>query len=173
MTFLTDLQNNPQSKFQLIPSAVAAPGSCVTCGTAEGPFIDFGFLAEFYGAVVFCILCAQDCGRAAGLVDLVEDKSVIELPNWIPSILNDYEADVNAAMAKLRNCFDVGSISVLPSVEDNGESEAESTESEFTNSEELGTFDSDSESSGVEGPTGVSSNSSDDELFRESGNNQS
>lgn len=167
------LQNNPQSRFQLLPSAVAAPGSCVTCGTAEGPFIDFGFLAEFYGVVLFCVPCAQDCGRSAGLVDPVEYKPVTALPNWVPSILNDYEADVNAAMVKLRSCFDVDSPSVLPSVEINGESETESEESESTNSEEFGTFDSDSESSGSEGSIGVPSDSSNNGLFRESGSNQS
>jgi hypothetical protein len=154
------LQNNPQSRFQLIQTPILAPGSCVTCGGSQGPFIDFGFLSEFYGAVIFCVSCARDCGRSAGLIDrptVVE--SAAALPNWVPSILNDYEADVNAAMAKLRNCFNADATSVLPSVEINGESEEESGESESSDSKELRVASSNSKSISSEGSDGVSSTS--------------
>lgn len=49
------MSRNTLSKFNIIQgSPPALPGCCISCGTTQGPFIDWGMQLEGYGAVYLC-----------------------------------------------------------------------------------------------------------------------
>lgn len=65
------------SRFQLLPTPIAIPGKCATCGSVDRPVIDFGINIDFYGVFYLCVGClteaAQEIGMVTGL-DFAEFK---------------------------------------------------------------------------------------------------
>src|SRR5437660_6756205 len=54
------------SRFRILSqNELIAPGCCIVCGTGKGPFIDFGFTLDYYGAIYFCFKnCFQEAANA-------------------------------------------------------------------------------------------------------------
>jgi len=57
------------TRYSVLDSYPALPGKCISCGGVATPVLDTGISIDYYGAVTFCLLCAKDLGRNAGLVD--------------------------------------------------------------------------------------------------------
>lgn len=77
------------SRFSKLSSYPAAPGCCKVCGDTTRDCIDTGITDDWVGATFFCILCAQDLGRVAGLVDPIIEPPVAEVVDedeFIPTI---------------------------------------------------------------------------------------
>lgn len=95
------------SRFQLIQSFTALPGSCVICGSSTGPAIDTSLSIDYFGAVVFCIPCAKDFGRASGLVDPappVEESPVAE--SVTREEFNELCETISATLARIDSAND-------------------------------------------------------------------
>jgi hypothetical protein len=55
-------------RVQLLNTPVAAPGTCILCGGADKPVVDFGKQIEWYGAVYFCMDCIREVSQVIGYV---------------------------------------------------------------------------------------------------------
>lgn len=59
------------AKIRVLAAAVAAPGTCIVCGSAGGDdreFLDIDMDIEYYGAVYFCTHCLGETVGAMGYV---------------------------------------------------------------------------------------------------------
>ncbi len=96
------------SKFNSLNSYPAAPGCCVSCGSTRTPTIDTSVSVDYYGAVYFCYLCAQEIGRAAGLVDKIEDPvAEVEADEDIYDVLKYIRDDINTLLDNVPTRFKV------------------------------------------------------------------
>jgi hypothetical protein len=119
--------SNPQSKFQIIGSYTALPGSCSSCGKSDGPAVDTGLSFDFYGAVTFCQLCAQDIGRQAGLTDPVAEIKYSD-PRYdlVVEVLKDVSGMVDRLGWRVNSVCAYTDLSLLePSPKDEGSGTAE------------------------------------------------
>lgn len=83
------------SRFQIVERPVAHPGKCAVCGATDRECVDFGMDLEDYGAVYFCVECAQEVGLAVGLVTAETlAKATIEAGQSIDAYLNGANAKV-------------------------------------------------------------------------------
>lgn len=106
------------SKFQIVEAFYALPGCCVSCGSPNGPALDTGTSTE-EGAIVYCIPCAKDLGRSAGLVDPPNEELVPVAESLTRKELDDYlERFASAA-----NDFNTSFAGLLPIVEEPSEPE--------------------------------------------------
>lgn len=90
--------------FSLIQSPQALPGKCAGCGKAtcaEG-FIDTGFQADFYGAVIYCYECVLDMATKFGLISP-------DAANYLRNRADELEAEIiiqREAILGLENTID-------------------------------------------------------------------
>lgn len=68
----------PTSKFKLLTTnELTTPGCCISCGTNQGEFIDFGMSVEFWGAAYFCVdVCFREAAILFGFVSPVEHDPI-------------------------------------------------------------------------------------------------
>jgi hypothetical protein len=68
------------AKIRVLAAAVAAPGTCIVCGSPGGDgrdFLDIDMDIEFYGAVYFCTFCLSETVRAMGFVSKEEIADIV------------------------------------------------------------------------------------------------
>lgn len=157
-------EENPQSRFRILDTAIQKPGTCLICRSAGGDgrqFVDFQKTVDFYGVVYVCTFCAVEVAKLLGLTVKQEsfdgmrkgflDEIESSDERWVQA-----QEEIRAARLLLRNCncndsdpVSDGSIPDAVDVEVVEESD--------------GARDYDSESSSVEGLDDVSATSDDDE----------
>ncbi len=70
-------ETNPLSRFKSQESAIRAPGSCLTCRSATGPFIDTGVFVQWHGQVYLCVNCLREMADNLGLIR-IEHITIVE-----------------------------------------------------------------------------------------------
>lgn len=106
----------PEStRVQVVNTPVAAPGTCVLCGTAgdgQRTFIDFGKQLDWYGAIYFCSECIREVSLAIGYIpvdgfdNLHNDYRKLQVSY---DQLEDKYKVIKGAMGRLLSDSDTGS----------------------------------------------------------------
>ena len=104
-------EENPNSRFRVLDTALLPPGVCALCGSSGGDgrqFVDFGKTMNWYGTIYFCTFCVAE---AAKLLGFIGSRPLEILTETYLSLKDKYEAhklvcgeQLNAAMVLLRNC---------------------------------------------------------------------
>jgi hypothetical protein len=109
--------NNPNTgRFKCIPVGVAAsPNHCACCGSSTRDVIDFGFTAEYYGAVLLCTECVTEAGKTLGMETKKEFSAVFDELNdeisktglrleLIENYISRTKADYDKLLRDIDNC---------------------------------------------------------------------
>lgn len=109
---------SPQSRIKVLDIPVAAPGTCILCGTAgidDRKFVDFGKTVDWIGVIYFCTECISEVARAVGWVPVAEfDKLLQELKKVQADkgIVEAKYSGVTSALDTLFANYDRGIVSV-------------------------------------------------------------
>lgn len=104
-------EENPNSRFRVIGTALLPPGVCALCGTSGGDgrqFIDFGKTMDWYGTVYFCTFCIGEASKLLGFA-MAKDYE-LALKNLRDELSDsddryvEAKVKLDAAMVLLRNC---------------------------------------------------------------------
>jgi hypothetical protein len=69
------------SRIQILNTPVAAPGTCVICGSAgddNRSFIDFGLNIDYFGVIYFCTICFAEIAVACNFVDNTHYRELLQ-----------------------------------------------------------------------------------------------
>ncbi len=157
-------EENPNSRFKVLDTAVMPPGVCALCGSAGGDkrqFIDFGKTLDWYGAVYFCTFCFAELAKLMGFAtyanhdELFKKYEKLLLQVGTEKLETEFvQRKLDAAMVLVRGCTCSDSGIGVPVVE--------VVDGEFVGDGETDSTESDAdESVDVEGPNDVSAASSD------------
>ena len=83
------IEINAQSRVKILDAPVAAPGTCILCGTAgidDRKFVDFGKTVDWIGVIYFCSECIGEVSRALGWVPVAEYDKLLELHKRIDNV---------------------------------------------------------------------------------------
>lgn len=158
------------SRFQWVERPVAAPGKCISCGSANRSCVDFGLNFDLYGAVYFCEDCIGAAARVFGFKSIgevasgrmgaeqsastyLQDNGLVAVPSGLFDLVRGAVNDLSGAVDD--------SLHYLPLEDDESESGTDDAESEVTD----GDSGPDDSTVGEPGPNDVSGDSSDELAF--------
>lgn len=128
-------EENPQSRFRILDTAIKHPGTCVMCLSPGGDgrqFVDFNRTDTWYGVVYVCTFCLAEAARLLNFApkstyELALTNQQAEISN-LDDMVVEARTDLDAYRRLLRNCncssSDSGSAesnSVSVDVESDGE----------------------------------------------------
>lgn len=159
-----------QSRFMVVElQRAAAPNYCISCRRTEGSGIDFGVSEDWFGAILFCRECVIEAARQFGMVTNDENlelrtKLVEVSTNSATAMVRLKKVADDVASLVANGLSDANSILDTP-VEVSGDPEGDPAQGNLFSEPGNGiTGEADRQVDGpssVEGPFGVSTDSSD------------
>jgi hypothetical protein len=118
------MNENAQSRFRILNTALLAPGVCSLCGSAGDDgrqFVDFGKTVDFFGVVYFCTYCVIEAATLLGMAP--KSNYTLALSNLQEELSTmddryvDAKVKLDAAMVLVRSCACSDSGIGLPATE--------------------------------------------------------
>lgn len=104
-------EENPQSRFRILDTAIHRPGTCLICLSPGGDgrqFVDFNRTDTWYGVVYVCTFCLAEAAALLGLRNSLEAEShiigLMDSQKVHIEKIAELGEDLNAARRLLRNC---------------------------------------------------------------------